>query len=450
MSDVTADASDNASNNASASAPASTRGEASATAAGRRCRFCATALEHEMVDLGMSPLCQTQIREAALDAMERFYPLQVLVCPDCRLAQVGDYVAPDEIFAADYPYFSSFSTSWLAHAAGYATRMIDELGLGADSLVMEAASNDGYLLRNFVAAGVPVVGIEPTAGTAAAAREAGVRTEERFLGAHSARELVDRYGRADLVLGNNVLAHVPDLNDFVAGLKILMAPGGRLTMEFPHLQRLMEGNQFDTIYHEHFSYFSWFTVKRVFVAHDIELFDVDELPTHGGSLRIHGRHAGETGVGGDAVPVGELSARARAVEAAEAEWGVEELATYSDFGERVRGIKQDLLGFLIEQKRAGRSVVGYGAPGKGNTLLNYCGIRTDFLDYTVDRNPHKRGTWTPGTRIPILDPARIAETRPDFVLILPWNLRDELVAQLAYVREWGGKLVFPIPALEIV
>ena len=400
-----------------------------------------------MVDLGMSPLCQTQIRADGLDAMEPFYPLRVRVCSTCFLAQVGEYVPPDEIFAADYPYFSSFSTSWMAHAARYAERMTDELGLGPDSLVMEVASNDGYLLRNFVAANVPVLGIEPTAGTAAAAREVGVRTEERFLGEASATDIVAEFGRANLVLGNNVLAHVPDINDFVAGLEVLLAPGGRLTMEFPHLRRLMDGNQFDTIYHEHFSYLSWFTVTRVFAAHGIELFDVEELSTHGGSLRIHGRHAGE---GGGGVPAGKVSARAEALAAAEIAWGVSSLATYADFGERVRRIKRELLAFLVEQKAAGRSVVGYGAPGKGNTLLNFCGIRTDFLDYTVDRNPQKKGTWTPGTRIPILDPSTIAETRPDFVLILPWNLRDELLEQLDYVREWGGKLVFPIPALEVV
>ena len=416
-------------------------------AASPSCRFCRAPLEHEMVDLGMSPLCQTQIRAEGLDAMEPFYPLRVRVCSSCFLAQVGEYVPPDEIFAADYPYFSSFSTSWLAHAARYAQRMTDELDLGADSLVMEVASNDGYLLRNFVEAGIPVLGIEPTAGTAAAAREVGVRTEERFLGEASATGIVAEHGQADLVLGNNVLAHVPDINDFVAGLKALLAPSGRLTMEFPHLRRLMEGNQFDTIYHEHFSYLSWFTVTRVFAAHGIELFDVEELSTHGGSLRIHGRHAGEDGGG---VPAGKVSARAEALAAAELDWGVNAPATYADFGERVRRIKRELLAFLVEQKAAGRSVVGYGAPGKGNTLLNFCGIRTDFLDYTVDRNPQKKGTWTPGTRIPILDPSTIAETRPDFVLILPWNLRDELLEQLAYVREWGGRLVFPIPALEVV
>ena len=419
----------------------------SVSTASPSCRFCRAPLEHEMVDLGMSPLCQTQIRADALDAMEPFYPLRVRVCSSCFLAQVGEYVRPDELFADDYPYFSSYSTSWMTHAADYASRMTDELGLGPDSLVMEVASNDGYLLRNFVEAGIPVLGIEPTAGTAAAAREVGVRTEERFLGEASAREIVAEHGAATLVLGNNVLAHVPDLNDFVAGLKVLLAPGGRLTMEFPHLQRLIERNQFDTIYHEHFSYFSWFTVTRVFAAHGIELFDVEELGTHGGSLRIHGRHAGED-VGG--VAAGALSARAEALAAAERTWGVDDPATYADFGERVRRTKRELLAFLVEQKAAGRSVVGYGAPGKGNTLLNYCAIRTDFLDYTVDRNPHKRGTWTPGTRIPILDPAVIAETRPDFVLILPWNLRDELLEQLDYVRAWGGRLVFPIPALEVV
>ena len=407
-----------------------------------RCRFCSAPLRHEMVDLGLSPLCQTQIPAERLDAMEPFYPLAVRVCSECFLAQVGEYVPPDEIFADDYPYFSSFSTSWLEHAARYCERMTVELGLDGSSLVVEIASNDGYLLRNFADAGVPVLGVEPAGNVAEAARAAGVRTEQRFLGAASARELVETYGRADLVLGNNVLAHVPDLNDFVEGLATLLKPGGRLTMEFPHLMRLMQGNQFDTIYHEHFSYFSWHTVRQVFAAHGIELFDVDELATHGGSLRIHGRRAGESEAG----PTG----RVRHLEAAEARWGVDSLDTYAHFGERVRAIKRDLLAFLIEQRRAGKSVVGYGAPGKGNTLLNYCGIRTDLLDYTVDRNPAKRGTWTPGTRIPILDPARIAETRPDFVLVLPWNLRAELLEQLDYVRGWGGRLVFPIPELEIV
>jgi SAM-dependent methyltransferase len=319
--------------------------------------------------------------------------------------------------------------------------MCAELGLGGASLVAEIASNDGYLLQHFVARNVPVLGIEPAANVAEVAKKKGIRSEVKFFGRATARELAARYGQPDLLLGNNVLAHVPDLNDFVGGMKILLKPGGVITMEFPHLERLIEENQFDTIYHEHFSYFSFVTVERVFAAHGITLFDVEELPTHGGSLRIYGRHVEDTAKA--------VTSRAKALHAREVSRGFETLEFYRGFDERVKAAKRAVLKFLVDAKNAGRSVVGYGAPGKGNTLLNYCGIRTDFLDYTVDRNPYKQGKFTPGARIPIYDPARIRETRPDYLLILPWNLRAEVMQQMAYVRQWGCKFAVPIPQLTV-
>ncbi|MBS0366451.1 MAG: class I SAM-dependent methyltransferase [Proteobacteria bacterium] len=408
---------------------------------GAHCRFCAAPLTQTFVDLGVSPLCQTHISEAQLNSMEPFYPLHALVCGRCWLVQLQQYVAPADIFS-EYAYFSSYSDSWVEHARRYAVAMCERLALGAGSLVMEIASNDGYLLQHFVARGVPVLGIEPAANIAAVARQRGVRTEARFFGRDTAAALAQQYGKPDLLLGNNVLAHVPDLNDFVAGMKVLLKPGGVLTMEFPHLERLVDENQFDTIYHEHFSYFSFVTVERVFAAHGLTLFDVEELSTHGGSLRIYGRHTEDS-----SHPV---TARAQALRRREQQRGLESPGFYRGFGARVQATKRALLQFLIEARTAGRSVVGYGAPGKGNTLLNYCGIRTDFLDYTVDRNPYKQGKYTPGTRIPILAPERIGATRPDYILILPWNLAQEITAQLAYVRAWGCRFVVPIPALRIM
>ncbi|MEM8897689.1 MAG: class I SAM-dependent methyltransferase [Bacteroidota bacterium] len=408
----------------------------------RNCRFCNSSLDHSFVDLGTSPLCQRHVKPEEANDMEPFFPLHAFVCQNCFLVQLDEFVSPGEIFSDDYAYFSSYSTSWLAHAKKYTDKMQEMLSLGKDNLVVELASNDGYLLQYFVEKNVPVLGIEPTANTAEAAREKGVRTEVKFFGVETAKEMSAKYGKADLLLGNNVLAHVPDINDFVGGMKIMLAEGGVITMEFPHLQRLMEENQFDTIYHEHFSYLSFTTVERIFDHHGITLFDVEELPTHGGSIRIFGRHKND-----ESKP---LTARAIEMHAREIEMGFQDLNFYADFEERVKETKRKILEFLIEAKRDKKQIVGYGAPGKGNTLLNYCGIRTDFLDYTVDRNPHKQGNFLPGTRIPIYDPEKISETKPDYIFILPWNLKTEIINQMSFVREWGCKFVIPIPELTII
>jgi SAM-dependent methyltransferase len=405
------------------------------------CRFCGTRLRHSFIDLGMSPLCQTHISPDELNRMEPFYPLHAFVCHECFLVQLDEYVSPAEIFT-EYAYFSSYSDSWVQHARRYAEAMIRRLGLNAQSRVVELASNDGYLLQHFIHAGIPVLGVEPAANVAKVAVQKGIRTTVRFFGRDAARDIAEEFGQADLLLGNNVLAHVPRLNDFVAGMKLLLKPRGVITMEFPHLYRLTEGNQFDTIYHEHFSYFSFFTVEKVFAAHGLALFDVEELDTHGGSLRIYARHAENR-----ALPV---SPAVDALRRRELDAGVARLDTYACFAERVKETKRALLDFLIGAKRAGKTIVGYGAPGKGNTLLNYCGIRQDFLDYTVDRSPYKQGKFTPGTRIPVLHPDRIAETRPDYVFILPWNLKDEIVGRMAHVRAWGGKFVVPIPTVSVL
>jgi len=405
------------------------------------CRFCKTQLKHSFVDLGMSPLCQTHIEPHELNHMERFYPLHAWVCHQCFLVQLEEYVAPAEIFG-DYAYFSSYSDSWVEHARKYTQQMIRRFGFGARSKVMEIASNDGYLLQHFAKAGVPCLGIEPAANVAREAVAKGIPTVVLFFGEKTAREIAVEHGKPDLLLGNNVLAHVPNINDFVAGMRALLAPGGVITMEFPHLLQLMDQNQFDTIYHEHFSYLSLSTVERIFAHHGLVLFDVEELPTHGGSLRIYARHVEDS-----AKPVGSAVVQLRKLEA---ERGLNGLAAYSDFEERVKETKRKLLEFLIDAKRAGKRVAGYGAPGKGNTLLNYCGIRQDFLDYTVDRSPHKQGRFTPGTHIPILDPRMLRETRPDFVLILPWNLKDEISTSHAYIREWGGRFVVPIPEVRVL
>jgi SAM-dependent methyltransferase len=405
------------------------------------CRFCGHTLRTTFVDLGMSPLCQTHIEAHQLNHMEPFFPLHAWVCERCFLVQLEEYVAPANIFS-EYAYFSSYADSWVEHARKYSVLMRDRFAIGRNSLVMEIASNDGYLLQHFVAAGVPVLGIEPAANVAKVAQDKGIRTEVCFHGRASADKVVGKYGQADLVLGNNVLAHVPDVNDFVAGMKRLLKPGGVITMEFPHLQRLMEQNQFDTIYHEHFSYFSFFTVEQVFAAHGLTLFDVDELSTHGGSIRIYARHNDD-----DSKPVSE---RAQQLRARELSMGFNRMQTYQNFAEQVKSTKRKILALLIDLKNRGKSIVGYGAPGKGNTLLNYCGIRTDLLAYTVDRNPYKQGKYTPGTHIPILAPERIRETRPDYVFILPWNLKDEISSQMGFIREWGGRFVVPIPEPHIL
>jgi SAM-dependent methyltransferase len=398
------------------------------------CRFCGAPLRDTFVDLGPSPLCESFVALEDVERMEPFYPLHVRVCRECLLVQLPAYVDREDLFR-EYAYFSSYSDSWVEHARSYAEAMIARLGLGPTSSVVELASNDGYLLQHFIALGIPSLGIEPARNVAAAAEARGVPTLTEFFGRDLAGALVRERGSADLVVGNNVLAQVPDLNDFVAGIAILLGPSGTATLEFPHVVRLIEGVQFDTIYHEHFSYFSLTTVTRIAIAHGLAVHDVEELPTHGGSLRVFLGRAGRV-------------APAPAVAAlldAERTGGYADVSGYLGFEECVREAKRALLTFLIEERRAGRSIAGYGAPGKGNTLLNYCGIRTDLLDYTVDRNPYKHGRFTPGTRIPIHDPSKLAETRPDVILILPWNLRDEIARQLAYTREWGARLVVPIP-----
>ena len=405
------------------------------------CRFCGCPLTDTVVDLGMSPLCESYLGPDRLNSMEPFYPLHVYVCRECWLVQLEQYVSAEDIFS-EYAYFSSFSDSWVQHAREYTEKMVDRFGYGPQSHVVELASNDGYLLQWFVKAGIPVLGIEPAANVAVAAEERGVPTLVRFFGTDLARELVSTGRRADLVLGNNVLAQVPDLNDFVAGMKILLAPDGVITMEFPHVQRLIAENQFDTIYHEHFSYFSAHTTKRILERHGLELFDVEEIPTHGGSLRVYARHAEHTARAVEPA-VDELLAREEA-------FGITDIDRYRRFSAHVEETKRGILDLLIGLKRAGKSIAGYGAPGKGNTLLNYCGIRTDFLDFTVDRSTYKQGLFTPGTHIPILAPEEIARRRPDYVFILPWNFRDEIMSQMAGIREWGGQFIVPIPEARIV
>jgi SAM-dependent methyltransferase len=404
------------------------------------CRFCRAPLEATFADLGMSPLANSYVPPERADAMEPFYPLHVRVCAECFLVQLPELESPEHIFS-DYAYFSSYSSSWLEHSRRYVEATAERFGLDGASRVVEVASNDGYLLQYFVERGVPVLGIEPAANVAAVAEERGVPTLVRFFGTATARA-VAADGPADLLLGNNVLAHVPDLNDFVAGMKLLLKPGGVITMEFPHLLRLVDERQWDTIYHEHFSYFSFTTVRRVFATHGLRLFDVDELPTHGGSLRIYGCHDDDA-----AKPEGE---RARALLAREAAAGYSSLDTYVAFGERVAEDKRRILTTLIDLKRAGRRIVGYGAAAKGNTLLNYCGIGRDFLDYTADLSPHKQGTLLPGTHVPVRSPEALRADRPDVVLILPWNLKDEIMEQLAFIREWGGAFAVRTPELCLV
>jgi len=372
--------------------------------------------------------------------MEPFYPLHVFVCDKCWLVQLQEYVSPEDIFT-EYAYFSSYSDSWLKHASNYADQMVARFGFNSKSHVVELASNDGYLLQYFVKKGIPSLGVEPAKNVAEVAVRKGVPTLVKFFGVKTAKEMAAQGKHADLILANNALAQVPDVNDFVGGIKVLLKPQGVITIEFPHLMQLMEQNQFDTIYHEHFSYFSLITSEKIFAAHGITLFDVEELPTHGGSLRIYGRHAED-----NSKPVGP---RVKALRDRELAAGFAKMECYTAFAEQVKETKRKLLEFLISAKRNGRSIAGYGAPGKGNTLLNYCGIRTDFLDYTVDRNPYKHGRFLPGTHIPIFAPEKIRETKPDFVMILPWNLKDEIREQLSYIREWGGKFVVPIPEVEI-
>jgi len=443
-----------------------------------RCRFCDSPLSRVFVDLGVSPLANSYLEPEDLDRPETFYPLKAYLCEECLLVQLPEAARPEEIFT-DYAYFSSVSASWVEHARRYAEMAIARFRLAAESLVVEVASNDGYLLRHFRERGVPVLGIEPAANVARAAEAAGVPTRNEFLTLETARGMVAEGVRADLLVGNNVLAHVPALNDFVAALAALLAPEGVATLELPHLLRLMAEHQFDTIYHEHFSYFSLHTVRRVLGAHGLAVFDVEELPTHGGSLRVFARHAGaadppprsfafaqddkdkrvgpfalgqddkEKRVGSVALAHADKAGRVADLLAREREAGLLEPATYDAFEERVRATKRGLLRFLLEARERGERVAGYGAPAKGNTLLNYCGVGPDLVAFTVDRSPHKQGRYLPGTRIPIAAPDRLREERPDYVLILPWNLTDEIVEQMADVRAWGGRFVVAIPEVRV-
>ncbi|MGE5515230.1 MAG: methyltransferase domain-containing protein [Bacteroidota bacterium] len=408
--------------------------QASAAAGACSCRFCGGPLA-DVVDLGMSPLCESFLAADQLNAMEPFYPLRVQVCERCLLMQLDQYVSPEHIFS-EYAYFSSYSDAYLDHARQHVDAVVRRLGLGPQSHVVELASNDGYLLQHFSRHGVPVLGVEPAANVAAAAVARGVPTLVEFF----STELARRMKPADLVIANNVLAQVPDLNDFVAGMAVLLKPGGVATVEFPHLAKLIGENQYDTIYHEHFSYFSLGAARRIFAAHGLVVFDVEEIWTHGGSLRLYlcPQAAGRM-----------VSSKVAEILAAEAEAGLDRLAGFSRFAEQVKQSKWNLVDFLIRAKWYGKSIVAYGAPGKGNTLLNYCGIRTDFIDYAVDRNPYKHGRFTPGTHIPIFPPERIRQTRPDYLLILPWNLKHEVMASHSYIRDWGGQFVVPIPDVAI-
>ena len=405
------------------------------------CRFCGAQLHRTFVDLGMSPLCETYPSMAELHRGEMFYPLHVFVCEKCFLVQLEEFESPENIFT-DYPYFSSYSDSWLKHCETYTAKMMERFGFGAKSFVVEVASNDGYLLQYFVKRGVPVLGIEPAANVAKVAIEKGVPSVARFFGTQLAMELAGRGKTADLIIGNNVLAQVPDLNDFVEGLKLLLKPHGVLTLEFPHLLQLIQQNEFDTIYHEHFSYFSLLTTVRILQAHGLRVFDVEELPTHGGSLRVYASrvedstHPEQPGV--------------QALIKKEEEFGLASIEGYERFACQVKKTKVVLLEFLLSAARDGKTVAGYGAPGKSATLLHYCGIGKDLIQYTVDRSPHKQGRFLPGTHIPIFHPDHIRETRPDYIVILPWNLTDEIAQQLQYVREWGGRIVVLIPAVEFL
>ncbi|HEX5337630.1 MAG TPA: class I SAM-dependent methyltransferase [Gallionella sp.] len=404
------------------------------------CRHCHHPLHHVFLDLGFAPPSNAYLSAADLNRPERYYPLKLFVCEHCWLVQTEDYAQADELFSSDYAYFSSVSQSWLAHAARYTEMIAQRLGLNGHSQVIEVAANDGYLLKNFVAAGIPCLGIEPTASTAAAAEKQGIPILREFFGAALAQRLVKDGKQADLILGNNVYAHVPDINDFTVGLKTALKPGGTITLEFPHLMRLLEQTQFDTVYHEHFSYLSLHTVSRIFERAGLRVCDVEELPTHGGSLRVYGCHADDARATTSAVA---------ALLAEEGRCGMRDINTYTDFQPRADRVKDDLLLFLIEQKRAGKKVAAYGAAAKGNTLLNYAGIKPDLLPYVCDAAPSKQGKFLPGAHIAIEHPDVLRERKPDVVLILPWNIRAEVTQQLAHVREWGGKFAVAVPAMQV-
>ena len=405
------------------------------------CRFCGTPLQDVFLDLGTAPPSNAFLSAEALEAPEYWFPLKVVTCRECHLVQVDEVQQRERLFAPDYAYYSSYSRSWLAHAARYVDKAVARLGLGAGSLVIEVASNDGYLLQYVSERGIPCVGIEPTAGTAEAARSRGIETLVRFFSAAFAHELVAKRGHADLIVGNNVLAHIPDINDFVAGLATLLAKRGAITVEFPHLLELVAKRQFDTVYHEHFSYLSFHTVRRIFAAHGLRVWDVEQLSTHGGSLRVWACHENATHAETPAVA---------ALLALEQQAGMFELSYYQGLQSVAEMVKNDFLRFLLRQKSEGKRVVGYGAAAKGNTLINFAGVRPDLLSFVADSSPHKQGRFLPGSRIPVVDEQHLRAARPDFVVVLPWNLRDEIIAQLAYVRDWGGQLVFVVPSLEIV
>jgi SAM-dependent methyltransferase len=411
-----------------------------ATVRHRECRLCGARLTTTFVDLGMSPLCQSFLTADQVDQMEAYFPLHVLVCGNCFLVQLQEYVKPEHIFS-EYAYFSSYSTFWVEHARRYCEMIQGRLGLGRKSQVFEIASNDGYLLQHFLPLGVPVTGIEPAGNVAEVARQKNIPTLVEFFGLQLTHRLISEGKRADLIIGNNVLAQVPDLNDFTEGMANLLAPNGVITLEFPHLEHLINENQFDTIYHEHFSYFSLVTIRRLADKHDLKVFDVEHLPTHGGSLRVYLCRAG--------APYA-VSPGVDALLAHEREIGFEDVGSYTRFSARVHQTKRQLMSFLIQCKEQGAKLCGYGAPGKGNTLLNYCGIGTDFLDFTVDRNPYKQGRYTPGMHIPVYPVSAIDDARPDYLLILPWNLKEEIIKQMRHVGDWGCKLIVPIPSVEVI
>ncbi len=405
-----------------------------------QCRFCKTELTHDFIDLVNSPASNSFLTAEQLNEPETFYPLKVYTCHKCFLVQVDEYKKSDAIFDSNYVYFSSYSTSWLKHAKAYTEMMIKRFGYNNTSLVIEVASNDGYLLQYFHQNDIPVLGIEPTANTAEAAKEKGVDSVVDFFGVRLAKELVSKNIKADLLLGNNVLAHVPDIVDFVGGMKVILKDTGVVTMEFPHLMQLVDNNQFDTIYHEHFSYLSFTTVKQIFESQGLEMFDVDQIPTHGGSLRIYAKHKEDK--------TKEISPNVKAVLDLEASKGMNGLDYYNGFQQKALKVKMDMLLFLIQQKNAGKRVAAYGAAAKGNTLLNFCGVKNDLIDFVVDANPHKQNKFLPASHIPVMNEQHLKNEKPDYVIILPWNLKDEITQQLSYIRDWGGKFVVPIPSVQ--
>ncbi len=406
------------------------------------CRFCNTDLTTIFIDLGMSPVANSYVKKMDQNKAEAFYPLCTYICKKCLLVQLPEHEKAENIFSSDYAYFSSYSDSWLRHAKDYVEAVTTRFELNKTHQVIEVASNDGYLLQYFQEKGIPVLGIEPTANTARVARSKGIKTVVEFFGTKLAKKLKKDGIKADLLLGNNVLAHVPNLNDFIAGMAIILKDTGIITMEFPHLLKLIQYNQFDTIYHEHFSYFSFLTILNIFAHHGITLFDVEEIPTHGGSIRIFGKLKENKQI--------KMSVRVEDMMRKEREYGLDKVKTYLNFEEKIQEVKLGLLEFLIKEKRKGKVIAAYGAPAKGNTLLNYCGIRTDFIDYTVDRSPHKQNLLLPGTHIPIYSPERIKETKPDYVFILPWNLKTEVTKQHEYIRSWGGKFITAIPHIKVL